>query len=156
MRVLSNSHPLLQADSPLNVVPRLWLEYVEPRLVRGAGEYPTCWLYLTQDGIAPDHGEPRIYINRKPVLLKHLIAEMYWHGVRCRGQNARHFVYHECGVINCLNPNHFLVNFEHPRWFDCGRYVTKKQNSLRRYKKELLQKSAAHALTAAGNEGDDT
>lgn len=133
--------PLMQIDTPLNKVPRGWLQFVEPHIHRGKGQFPSCWLYLTEDGRAPDYGEPRIYINRRPILLKNFIAEMFWPGIRVRGQNAFEFVYHECGVINCLNPNHFIVCKDHPSWFNLQRYVTKKQNSLRRWKKELEKKN---------------
>lgn len=140
MRKLEHT-PLMQSDTRIDLIPRLWFEYVEPRIARGRDPYPSCWLYLTKANEAPDHGEPRVYVGRKPILIKHMVAEMFWPGIQCRGQNARHFVYHECGVINCMNPNHFLVCKEHPQWFNLQSFVVKKQNSLRRWKKELEKKN---------------
>jgi hypothetical protein len=68
------------------------------------------------------------------VLLKHLIARIFWPGVQCGTQNARHHVYHHCGTLNCLNPNHFLVLFDHPSQVNLEGVIRAKRISLRRWR----------------------
>lgn len=97
--------PLLDLRTPLRLIPRFWLEVVEPR-IRRVG---SCWLW---EGALDFEGEPVVTIKnlesgtRTTRRIKRIIAEHYW------DLQDEHNVVHSCNNRNCLAPAHFFVTLE--------------------------------------------
>lgn len=119
---------LLELTTKLADIPREWLRYIEPRIVRPKDS--TCWLW---DGACDADGEPVLnYKNlvtgkRNTRRLKVIIAEIFW-------EMKKHFdVIHECGTTNCLNPWHFYISVAHHSQEDRRSKIAAKQRSIKDY-----------------------
>lgn len=136
MRPYNEHIPFIQFDTALSRVPRAWLQVIEPKIKRGVPPIPTCWLWA--DAIGPldcdSNGEPRLRVEGVQVLVKHFVAKLFWPNIKCTGKNPLHFVFHHCGTKNCLNPNHFLVLFDHPSQVNLEQTIKDKRISLRRWR----------------------
>ncbi len=139
-----NDHlPLIQFYTPLSRVPRAWLQLIEPKITRGSLPIPTCWLWA--DALGPldcdNNGEPRLRVDGTQVLAKYVVARMFWPHIKCGIKDAVHYVYHHCGTKNCLNPNHFLVLFDHPSQVNLDATVRDKRMNLRSWKSKKRWKA---------------
>ena len=101
---IEHVRPLVTLRTPLKLLPRIWLELIEPKMQRT--EESTCWFW---NGALNDDGEPVLQIrkpgsrNRVPVLVKRIVAGLFW-------DLKNHWdVIHGCKSKNCLNPRHFYV-----------------------------------------------
>ncbi len=132
--------PFLDLRTPLSLIPRAWAIEIEPKINRPSkgSEAFGCWLW---DGRVDSNGEPVAEIfqvdkgKRGTMLLKHLVAMLFWPGFR----RDRHYVYHECGNKNCLAPHHMLVCKSAPSQFDLEAAQKKKKQSVRNYQQQVLR-----------------
>lgn len=137
MRVYNDHIKFFTYDTPLSRIPRAWLKVIEPKITRGLQPIPTCWLWADELGPldCDDNGEPRL---RAPgggqMLAKFFVAKIFWPRVQCTGKNPLHYVYHHCGTKNCLNPNHFLILFDHPSQVNLTGEIRDKRLSLKRWR----------------------
>jgi hypothetical protein len=105
------THPLIDLRTPLRLIPRFWLELIEPRIRRDG----SCWLW---DGAVDLDGEPVITIKnldrggRTTRRLKRIIVTHFWE------LTDDITVLHSCKTQNCLNPQHFYVT--RLKWNEAG------------------------------------
>lgn len=160
MRRLDHT-PLLDLRTPLALIPDVWRLTIEPHITRPAKDQPGagCWLWdrtRTKCSVS-NTGEPVVYVRdpdaprgRTTTLVKFIVAKLYWPDYR----RDRHWVYHECGNINCLAPHHLLVTPDAPSQINLKEIVKKKRISIRDYQKSLLRREEEAALRD-GVEGEN-
>lgn len=97
--------PIMTLDTPLRDIPREWMLYVEPKILR-AGYLP-CWQWV---GDFSQEGYPQAYTGArrqpgdiKKTLMRRLVASMFWEFGRYQ------YVVSTCGNRACLNPEHLVV-----------------------------------------------
>ncbi len=132
MESIENVRPLIGLRSPLRVLPRTWLEMIEPK-IRRPKDTP-CWIW---QGAINNDGEPVLMVRnpetglRKSTLAKRLIAALFW------DMKPYWEVIHACKVQNCLNPRHFLVTAKHWSHQDRNKVVNKMAQRIRAWAREL-------------------
>jgi hypothetical protein len=113
--------PLLDMRTPLSLIPKTWLDLIEPHIVRPKDS--SCWLWI---GPIDRDGEPTLSFTvngkRSTRRVKRIVADLYW-------EIDDKDVVHECGVINCLAPFHFYVSDLH--WTQEDRERRKKRRGKR-------------------------
>lgn len=103
--MITKKRPLLDLKTPLRLIPKQWLDIIEPRILRPSDT--SCWLW---DGATDRDGEPIISVvnagtgKRSTRRVKRIVAELYW------DMRKDHDVIHECGTKNCLAPFHFYIS----------------------------------------------
>lgn len=106
--MITKKRPLLTLSTPLEDIPRRWLELVEAKIERRKGS--SCWLWT---GAVDTEGEPVLnYLNlatgkRNTRRVKRLMAEVFWE------MKPHYDVLHQCGDLTCLNPNHWTISTAH-------------------------------------------
>ncbi len=126
--MLKKARPYFTLDTRIGSMPRDWLVFVEPKIVREIDG--TCWLW--QGGIDA-YGEPILAFTdpvtkkRTAVRLKVFVMKLFWDGIR------GHEIIHECGNLNCVNPHHFFISTTSWRVKDRKALVKKKQNNIKQY-----------------------
>lgn len=125
---MTKKRALLTLSTTLGNTPKEWLDNIEPKVERPSDT--TCWLW--RGSCFPD-GHAQIMVRnpetgkRNGRRVARVVAEMFWE--LSPGQD----VVHECGVLNCVNPNHFHVTKNHWTQEDRPRQAKKKQSRIRRY-----------------------
>lgn len=100
---MNKLRPLLDLRTPLRLIPKEWLDLIEPRIIRP--DDSSCWLWT---GAVDGEGEPIISTKnlvtgrRSTMRVKRIIARMFWTGT------DEEPIYHACGTRNCLHPAHFI------------------------------------------------
>jgi hypothetical protein len=133
---------LLTLRTNLRDIDRRWLQVIEPKIFRPKTDHEAfgCWLWT---GWCDAKGEPTIgqenpgTKKRGTRRLKKLVAEIF-----VPGWQESWNVYHDCGNINCLNPNHMIFTKSHHTQFDLGKIVARKRTHLKDYRNELLREAA--------------
>lgn len=121
---------LLDLRTPLRLIPRAWLELVEPKITRLEGS--SCWLW---DGAVDRDGEPVLAIknletgSRGSKRVKRIVAALFW------DLKDHYDVSHACKNVNCLNPQHFHVSDVHWRQENRPAIINKRAQSIRRWGK---------------------
>lgn len=143
--------PLLDLRTPLGLIPDAWRISIEPHITRPGPRDAAagCWLWdptRTKCSVTST-GEPVVYVRdpetgRTTTLVKFIVAKLFWPEFR----RNRHWVYHECGNVNCLAPHHLLVTASAPTQLNVDAIVKKKRVSIRDYQKSLLRREAEAAL----------
>jgi hypothetical protein len=93
----------------LDNIPREWLRFVEPHVVRGA--FLPCWIWA---GNIDEHGYPRLHYRdpstrkSKYIYVHRLIVRMFW------DVPERWYVKRRCDTVNCVNPHHLIPTLCHP------------------------------------------
>lgn len=152
MRRLQHT-PLLDLRTPLSLIPDVWRLTIEPHITRPpkGHEAAGCWLWdpMRTKCSVSNSGEPVVYVRdpdaprgRTTTLVKFIVAGLFWPGYR----RDRHWVYHECGNVNCLAPHHLLVSPDAPSQINLETIVKKKRISIRDYQKERLRREEEAAL----------
>lgn len=107
--MITKKRPLLDLKTPLKLIPKGWLDVIEPHIIRPSDT--SCWIWT---GAVDRDGEPIIYVvnaattgKRSTRRVKRIIGDMYWN---IRGTQD---IIHECGTKNCLAPFHFYVSELH-------------------------------------------
>jgi len=95
--------PLFDEDTPLKNIPRWWLKYVEPKVLRGA--FRPCWIWTGAVDVA---GYPRRYVRRPDAStearnLRREIVSLFWKLPDSYTVSAA------CHVATCVNPSHLIV-----------------------------------------------
>lgn len=127
---MSKKRALLTLSTPLGNVPKEWLQFIEPKIERPEGT--TCWLW--RGSCFPD-GHAQIMVTnpetgkRNGRRVARVVAEMFWN---LKGED----VVHECGNLNCVNPNHFHVTGNHWTQENRTRKARARSKRIKRYKKE--------------------
>lgn len=126
--MLKKARPYFTVESKLCNIPRDWLFFIEPKIIRPTDS--TCWLW---QGGCDGYGEP-ILAHTDPLTkkrsasrLKVVVMKMFWDGIR------GHEIVHECGNLNCVNPHHLHVSTTSWRVKDRKRLVAKKSAHIRDY-----------------------
>jgi hypothetical protein len=126
--VLKKVRPYFSLDTKLGNVPRDWLFFVEPKIIRP--QESTCWLW---QGGMDGYGEPILAYTdpvtkkRTAVRLKVVVMKLFWDGLK------GHEIVHECGNLNCVNPHHLFVSTTSWRVKDRKRLISKKRTNIRGY-----------------------
>jgi len=102
---------LINTQTPLGDVPSLWRRFIEAKVYRS--EYMSCWTWIgrtSQDGygslyIPVDLTDARPGKKRKLVAAHRFAAQIFWEF------DEGDVVYRTCNVVNCVNPNHFVVTY---------------------------------------------
>lgn len=131
--------PFITLRSPLEVIPRQWLEAIEPHIKRVPNR--ACWLWTGRTESRTF--EPIIELRtlggkRSNRSVKLIVANIFWPDF----DERVHHVLHECGTKNCLAPHHFLVTNSHPGRINLDKLVTRKRTFIRDYEKSLLRKKS--------------
>jgi hypothetical protein len=107
--------PLVTIDTPLREIPRIWLERVEPMVLRGS--FLPCWVWIGMVHTAKGHGQiciPKSYDREKKkarvVYAHRYVAKIFW------DFPEDWFVAHICERNNCVNPAHLCPTPDNPRF----------------------------------------
>ena len=93
----------------LGNIPREWLRFVEPYVVRGA--FLPCWIWAGQ---IDSRGYPRLHYRdprtgkSKYLYVHRLVVTMFW------DVPQRWYVRRSCQTLNCVNPHHMVPTLHHP------------------------------------------
>lgn len=116
--------PMITLKTPLGQVPRWWLRYIEPKVIRGS--FAPCWVWKGKmatfnKGTTKETAYPVMVVPvnlfdergaKKQVYVHRWIAQMLWEFPE------DYVVYRNCpnGVIqNCVNPSHFVISHRSDR-----------------------------------------
>lgn len=101
---ISQIRSLIDMHSRLDEIPSVWLQSIEPKIIRGS--FMPCWIW--SGSIQSQTGLGLIYspVNGKQMIVTRFVAEVFWEFPKERGKT---FVYHSCHRPNCVNPNHLIV-----------------------------------------------
>lgn len=111
--------PMITLQTPLGQIPRWWLRFIEPKIIRGS--YLPCWIWKGSMQVF-DHGTsayPKMMIPvnlvdergpKKQVYVHRFIAQQLW------TFPEEYVVYRNCPngpIANCVNPAHFVISHRH-------------------------------------------
>lgn len=95
--------PLLGLSTPLEEIPREWILYFEPKIVRQS--YLPCWMWKAK--CLKDNGGfesyPIAYIKGKEYSARKEIAKLFWQFP------DSYVILMTCQERLCVNPNHMLI-----------------------------------------------
>lgn len=128
--MLVKLRPLITMQTPLAEVPRWWLQYVEPKIMR----HELCWLWQGGHG---SNGEPVCNVKYdgkyKLVQLKKVVAAMFYE------LKEWYDIYHRCGNLSCLNPSHLGISVTHYSHEDRAGDIAAFQRNLKDYVNRKLK-----------------
>ena len=106
---VAKHRPIIRMNSPLDSIPRQWLKDIEPKIKREIHHGDLCWLW---QGAIDGQGHPVMFFpglngKRTSRRVARYVAGMFWR------LQSHHKVIHRCNVLNCVNPNHFVVTDVH-------------------------------------------
>lgn len=119
---------LITLRTPLQLIPKDWLDMIEPRIRRPEGT--SCWLW---DGAVDFEGEPIITAknlvtgSRGTRRVKRIVADMFW------DIDESVHVLHACKNNNCLFPDHFYVTRTHWKHEDRHDIINKRATRIKRW-----------------------
>lgn len=112
MQIVDPVRPLLTWRTPLHLIPKDWLDLIEPKIER----HGPCWHWV--GGLDTD-GHPRLYVGGGTIRCAKRVAMIFW------DWQDGYEVLHHCANISCLNPGHFTVTAGHWSNEDREPYIKK-------------------------------
>lgn len=110
MTMFRSRLPLFYEFTPLNKIPREWMQDIEPLIVRDIPDWPGCWIW---QGVRDAKGHPIITFTdyatkkRRMVRAARMVMKIFY-------EFEDHLdVVHSCGNFSCLNPHHLKISDQH-------------------------------------------
>jgi hypothetical protein len=100
---------LITLKTPLDELPREWVKYIEPYVIRGG--FLPCWVWA---GKINRYGHPYLWttdpLTGKSIrLMAHrMVARIFW------DFPSKWYIRRTCDTINCVNPAHIVPTDLHP------------------------------------------
>lgn len=98
--------PLFYEFTPLQEVPKEWLQDIEPLIVRNQRDWPGCWIWqgpIDKDGRPVINFTDFLTKKRKQVRVARMVMKIFWEF------EEYYNVRHSCGNLQCLNPHHLKL-----------------------------------------------
>jgi hypothetical protein len=125
---IQNVRPMLSLRTPYHLIPKWWLDHVEPKISRVNGS--RCWYW---NGMLDGNGEACCKLTnpetgrRQVHQLKRIIAGWWW-------DLKKHYeILHACGNQNCLNPHHWYVTATNWQQHDRAAILKKRKTAIDRH-----------------------
>ena len=98
-REITLKHFIIDLDTPLNKIPRAWLQYIEPKVMRGG--FLPCWVWTGKVHVHTGRG--LFNYRGKQVQAHRFVAQIFW------DFPPEYWVKLTCTTLNCVNPAHLVI-----------------------------------------------